>query len=135
MTKDNGKEFKIHIPEDSRTTFGPWSPPSSKERDYGNNRALSGTLRVYQGKSKTSENIIAVFSGVASFRDVTHIEYEEKVAEQVGATMWQSDRTGYKRTERVVNADSWTTPQLDGDDGDGEGNGKLPDAKELIPDF
>jgi len=109
VTRTDGSEFKISVPDESRVTFGPWSPPG-KDGSYRQERQLAGTLRVYKGPTKTSEDIIAVFSDVASFRDVA-IEYLAKVAVEEGATMWKSDEKGYVREERRTVDEAW----VDGD--------------------
>lgn len=93
VQKENGKEFRITVPPNATITFGPWSPPTSKERAYGDNRSSQGTLRIYEGPKSTA-SIIAVFSGVASFRDVS-IDYMEKIATEEVRTMWKSDKDGY----------------------------------------
>lgn len=115
VTRDNGEEFRITVPENSTMTFGPWSPPKGENR-YGD-RALSGTLRVYRGAKQSANQILAVFSGVASFRDVGAVNYAEKVAVEEGATLWKSDQNGYERSEKVQRQDYWTdeeqpAPQL-----------------------
>lgn len=112
VTKENGKEFRITIPKDARTTFGPWSPPTGNSRFSGEQKALTGTLRVYKAGSKATEDIIAVFSGVASFRDM-NVNYEEKVEEVVGAVVWRSDKDGYSREDKVRNRESWGEPNED----------------------
>jgi hypothetical protein len=105
VTRTDGREFRLTIPAASRITFGPWSPPT-KDGNYRIERQLSGTLRVYEGATKTSENIIAVFADVASFRDLS-VDYQEKVAVEEGATMWKSDAKGYVREERVTIDETW----------------------------
>lgn len=87
------KEFRITIPEDSELTFGPWSPPKEGERNYNTREERRGTLRVYGPKRK---EIYAVFSGVASFRDISVIEYTEKKMVLEGDTVWKSDSDGYE---------------------------------------
>lgn len=103
------KTFEITIPDDAKVTFGPWSPPSGNER-YVGERALTGTLRVYQG-SKSSENILAVFSGVRSFRDIS-INYREEVAREEGAVIWKSDENGYERQEKANVTRAWVEPEM-----------------------
>jgi|SRR5579871_419375 len=100
------KVFKIEIPDDAKVTFGPWSPPN-KNGQYGDYKAV-GTLRIYRG---TKDNIIACFSGVGGFRDIT-MGYMEQVAKEEGATMWKSDQKGYVREEKVAVANEWVNPQL-----------------------
>ena len=94
------KTFKINVPAGSRITFGPWSPPNGNEKYGASEKSLSGTLRIYEGKSKTSENCIAVFSGVSGYRDLS-LGYAEEVAKEEGATIWKSDQNGYEREEKV----------------------------------
>lgn len=100
------KTFKITVPNDAKLTFGPWSPPhlGTTQRDYGtSDKALLGTLRVYRGNK---ENILAVFSGVTGFRDLS-LEYAEEVAKEEGATIWKSDQNGYEREEKVSQKKEW----------------------------
>ena len=101
------KEFKISVPDDSRITFGPWSPPS-KEAKYGDAAGMKvGTLRIYKGNSTT--DVLALFSGVTGFRDLS-VEYNEKVVVEEGSTVWKSDRKGYFREDRVVRDEDWVDP-------------------------
>lgn len=104
------KTFKITIPDGAKVTFGPWSPPTETAK-YTGERALIGTLRVYKG-SKSTENIIAVFSGVSGFRE-TSLEYTEQVARQEGAVMWKSDHEGYVVEEKVKNENQWVAPDTE----------------------
>ena len=99
------KEFKITIPGSSKVTFGPWSPPKKNDAFNTRGEERAGTLRVY-GKNKT--DIIACFSGVKSFRDITTVSYEEKVAVEEGATIWKSDEKGYQRESKVKSEHRWT---------------------------
>ena len=106
------KTFKIRVPEKSRITFGPWSPPSSSEKNaYVTDKALVGTLRVYEGTTKSSEDVIAVFSGVTGFRDLS-LGYAEEVAKEEGATIWKDDEEGYVRESKVSRKKAWVVPQL-----------------------
>lgn len=100
------KTFRIKIPDDAKVTFAPFSPPS-KGTGYAHNpeRAV-GTLRVYRG---TKDNIVAVFSGVKGFRDMS-LEYAEEVAREEGAVIWKSDKDGYQREEKVNKSSDWVEP-------------------------
>ena len=105
------KTFRITIPAGCRVTFGPWSPPTAESKNYGaTEKSLSGTLRVYQGASKTTENIIAVFSGITGFRDLS-LGYAEQVAIEQGATIWKDDKDGYQREEKVTRKKEWIVPE------------------------
>lgn len=86
---------------------GPWSPPKQGERGWGE-EAKRGTLRVYSANKK---DILAVFSGVASFRDLS-IGYAEEVAKEEGATIWKDDEKGYYRESKVERKYEWQ-PALD----------------------
>lgn len=103
------KTFEITIPDDAKVTFGPWSPPGENAR-YVGERALTGTLRVYKGGA-TTQNVLAVFSGVRSFRD-TSINYREEVAREEGAVIWKSDENGYERQEKATIERAWVEPEL-----------------------
>lgn len=106
------KTFKINVPDDARLTFGPWSPPSDKSSRYGaSETALKGTLRVYDGPKATA-SVLAVFSGVTGYRDMS-IDYQEEVAREEGAIIWKSDKDGYSREEKVQRGADWLDPQLE----------------------
>jgi hypothetical protein len=112
---EGDKTFKIIIPEDAKITYGPWAPPKGEKgwnQDPGNKR---GTLRIYQADGKS---IIACFAGVTNFRDVSLIEYAEQVAKEEGASIWKSDREGYRREDRLVREHEWIDPMK-----------QLPEAK------
>jgi hypothetical protein len=108
------KTFRVSIPDDAKVTFGPWSPPTGESRYSPDGKSLSGTLRVYQGsKTKATESILAVFTDVRSFRDLSSIDYEEQVIIEKGSTIWESDRDGYKREEAVKRSAKWEAePEL-----------------------
>lgn len=101
------KTFKITIPDDAKVTFGPFSPPNKLEAGYANSYKAKGTLRIYQG---TKENIIACFSGVESFRDLS-MGYAEEVAREEGATIWKDDEVGYVRESKVQRSREWIEPE------------------------
>jgi len=100
------KNFKITIPDEAKVTFGPWSPG---EKNYGD-KAMSGTLRIYEKGEKST--ILAVFSGVTSFRNISAIDYSEEVVREEGAVIWKSDEHGYEREEKVQKSQEWTSPAL-----------------------
>lgn len=110
------KTFKLVVPDDAKLTFGPWSPPTGENKYSGqvSDRALVGTLRIYRG-TKSTENILAVFSGVTGFRDLS-LDYAEEVAKEEGATIWKSDQNGYEREEKVNRERRWITPELENRD-------------------
>ncbi len=99
------KTFKISIPDDAKITFGPWSPPSAGVKAYDSPKALSGTLRVYEN-NKSGASVLAVFSGVNGYRDLS-LGYAEEVAKEEGATLWKSDQHGYEREERISAKTKW----------------------------
>jgi hypothetical protein len=95
------KTFKITVPDDSKITFGPWSPPTK-----GFDRtpeSMKGTLRIYQG---TKEHILACFAGVSGFRDLS-LQYAEQIAKEEGAVIWKDDKQGYQREEKVKRTEEW----------------------------
>jgi hypothetical protein len=99
------KTFKVTVPDDAKITFGPWSPPSRNKNGYENPdpAGKKGTLRIYRGSEK---NILAVFSGVTSFRDVS-LDYSEMVAVEQGATIWKNDAKGYEREDKITRQNTW----------------------------
>lgn len=106
------KNFKITIPDGAKVTFGPWAPPLPEAKYSSNSdRALIGTLRVYSSLGKTTENILAVFSGVTGFRDLD-LGYAEEVAKEEGATIWKDDKDGYVRESKVKRSKEWVTPEV-----------------------
>jgi hypothetical protein len=104
------KDFKITIPHDAKLTFGPWSPPPKNSREGWAHGDKVGTLRVYKG---TKDNILACFSGVHGFRDVS-LDFIEKVAVETGDTIWKSDQSGYMRESKQSSTQQWVRPQLPG---------------------
>jgi hypothetical protein len=103
------KKFIITVPDDATLTFGPWSPPTDENRKMGYGREEKrGTLRVYEKGLKSK--IVAVFSGVTSFRDMS-IGYAEEVVKEEGATIWKDDEKGYYRESKVKSVKEWT-PEL-----------------------
>jgi hypothetical protein len=112
------KTFKISIPDEAKVTFGPWSPPTGEGKYQATDKALNGTLRVYE-TAKTGAGILAVFSGVTGFRD-TSIQYAEEVAREEGAIIWKSDQNGYEREEKVQRKTDWMTPSLTPGEAEGD---------------
>lgn len=110
LVQSDNKEFSITIPDDATLTFGPWSPPSEKGKgESWSHEAKRGTLRVYAHGKK---EILAVFSGVTSFRDIS-IGFAEKIAVETGNSIWRDDETGYFRESKVQRTSGWITPALD----------------------
>lgn len=102
------KTFRIKIPEDAKVTFAPFSPPSRDRGFSGSPERAVGTLRIYSEKSEKS-NILACFSGVTGFRELS-LDYAEEVAREEGAIIWKSDKDGYQREEKVQRASDWIEP-------------------------
>lgn len=100
------KTFKVTVPTSAKITFGPWSPPSAKGNwDEGSKK---GTLRIYGAKK---DNILACFTGVEGFRDLS-LQYAEQIAKEEGATIWKDDEKGYQREEKIKHSKEW----VEGDD-------------------
>jgi hypothetical protein len=104
------KQFKINVPIGAKITFGPWSPSTGEGKYQMSEKALNGTLRIYEN-AKSGASILGVFSGVTGFRDLT-MGYAEEVAREEGAILWKSDEDGYQREEKVNRKSSWITPRL-----------------------
>lgn len=102
------KKFIVDVPDDAVLSFGPWSPPTEKNKPY-DYESKKGTLRVYSHKKA---DILAVFSGVTSFRDLS-IGYAEEIAREEGATIWKDDEKGYYRQSKVKSSRQWVTPSID----------------------
>lgn len=90
---EGDETYRVTIPDDARLTFGPWSPPPSAESKRGgggwSDESKRGTLRVYKGAGTT--NILAVFTGVRTFRDVSTISYTKQVLREGTSAIWQND--------------------------------------------
>jgi hypothetical protein len=102
------KTFKINVPEGAKITFGPWSPPSASAKSVSydrSERALAGTLRIYEN-TKAGASVLAVFSGVSGYRDLS-LGYAEEVAREEGAVIWKSDEKGYEREEKISSQKEW----------------------------
>ena len=117
------KKFRITIPDDSKVTFGPWSPP--KNNNLYEVTHATGTLRIYKG---TKDNIIACYSDVVSFRDLS-LGYAEQVAKEEGATIWKDDEKGYVREHKVSVQREWVNPArtleaMNGNTGSRQVNGR-----------
>lgn len=125
VTRTSGKIFRLTIPEGARVTFGPWSPPTTETKAYGGDKALSGTLRVYSPGTKTTENILGVWSGVEGFRD-EGIGYAEMVEQVVGSVVWNDSKDGYVREEKVNRTRDWDENPLPA-----IGGGKVVDESEF----
>lgn len=100
------KTFKVRVPDHARLTFGPFSPPP-RGRNAGSQEwgpaDKAGTLRIY---GKTTKDILAVFSGVRGFRDLS-VGYAEEVAREEGAVVWKDDEKGYIREDKVKIVKDW----------------------------
>lgn len=106
VEKDDGKKFRITLPEGAKVTFGPWSPPSGEGRYVERTgAALSGTLRVYES-SKSGASVLAVFSHIKTYRDEA-LDYEEELIREEGRAIWKSDKAGYKVKESVSRSSSF----------------------------
>lgn len=97
------KNFKITIPADAKVTFAPFSPPNSNRETWRTDGRAVGTIRIY---GKTKDNILAVFSDVRGFRDLS-IGYAEEVAREEGAVIWKDDEQGYTREEKIQRSQDW----------------------------
>lgn len=123
VTRQGGKNFKITVPAGAKITFGPWSPPTGEGKYMDRSeKALSGTLRVYES-AKSGASILAVFSGVAAYRDLG-LDYEEEVAREEGAILWKSDKDGYKREEKVSRSVQFVDPLIQLGSGEEGGEGE-----------
>ncbi len=116
------KTFKITVPDDAKITFGPWSPPRSKDSKWNEpmDSGRGGTLRIYQG---TKDNIIACFSNIHGFRDLS-LEYAEEVAKEEGATIWKDDEHGYVRETKMAMKRKWVEPQIEATKEDNKKKGR-----------
>ncbi len=125
------KTFRVTIPDDARITFGPFSPPSADQTESYARKAEGravGTLRIYEGgKTKATENVLAVFTGIASFRDLNSIDVEEKVAVEEVTAVWKSDQNGYRSETVGKRSAAWVDPL---DDVKAIGSGEADESKE-----
>lgn len=98
----DGTETKIELPPGSRVTFGPTIPYQRKNGYVEQQTGYS--LRVYSGKGQ--DTLIAVFGGVAGFRDIS-IPCWKQVMKEAGKRIWKSDEQGYKVEDEVKHEKSW----------------------------
>ena len=103
LTTSDG-DFRITIPAGSRVTFGPTVPFERKDSG-GYNRDKGYSLRVYENSK--NDSLIAVFSGVGSFRDID-IPHAKLVIREAGKSVWKSDEEGYKVEEETKRSSTWT---------------------------
>jgi hypothetical protein len=112
VERQGGKTFRITVPDEAKITFGPWSPGASNAEDrYNADKSLKGTLRVYESKAPNA-NILAVYSGVVTFRDLS-LDYEEKIATEEVRTVWKSDSKGYRAEIEATHDAEWITSEDD----------------------
>lgn len=95
LFRTNEGEFRVQVPGDAKITFGPAIPGPAQARN-GYTRA-EYALRIYQ---KTKDNLLAVFTGVYTFRDVS-LPVSKLVVREAGKAVWKSDERGYKVEESV----------------------------------
>jgi len=100
------KRFRLTIPDDAVLSFGPWSPPKDNGRYEGGPGDRRGTLRVYAGADK--KEILGVFSGVISFRDVERLGYAEEIFRESGQVIWNDAEGGLMRESKVSRTTEWT---------------------------
>lgn len=108
--------YRVTVPDNARFTFGPWSPPSgaeAKSSSRWSEESKRGTLRVYEGAGTTK--ILAVFTGVRSFRDISTIGYSKQVLRESGPTIWQNDDGSISREAQGFQENDYKvmTPALD----------------------
>jgi hypothetical protein len=108
VTADH-KKFIVTVPIDSVLSFGPFSPPTAANKSHWPEEDRRGTLRVYSAKKA---DILAVFSGVTMFRDLS-IGYAEEVAKTEGDSLWKDDDKGYVRKVQTRTQKAWVVPELD----------------------
>lgn len=71
----NKPNFTVDIPEGARLSFGPWTPPRAEGKYGREEKSQAGTLRIYE-KSTAASSILAVFSDVEGYRDLS-LNYSE----------------------------------------------------------
>lgn len=84
--------YKITIPAEAKVTFGPFSPPT-KFGGGGYSDTKAGTLRIYD---RSKERMLAVFSGVTGFRDLS-IKYEELTIGGAGEEIWEEEELVFSK--------------------------------------
>lgn len=97
-------EVRISIPSGARVTFGPTIPFERKSATYNPNPG-GYSLRVYENSK--NDSLIAVFSGVKGFRDIS-IPHAKLVIREAGKSVWKSDEEGYKVEQEVKNSQHWS---------------------------
>ena len=92
-------EYRVTIPAGARITFGPTIPYQKKDKNgYSGERHDGYSLRVYENAK--NDSLIAVYSGVSSFRDIS-MPFAKLIIREAGKSIWKSDEEGYKVEEEV----------------------------------
>lgn len=93
------EEYRVTIPPGARITFGPTIPYQKKNKNGYSTESHDGySLRVYE--TAKNDSLIAVFSGVSSFRDIS-MPHAKLIIREAGKSVWKSDEEGYKVEEEV----------------------------------
>lgn len=94
MIQMKDDEYRVTIPAGARVTFGPTIPYQKKSKNgYASESHDGYSLRVYENEK--NDSLIAVFSGVSSFRDIA-IPHAKLIIRESGKSVWKSDEEGYK---------------------------------------
>lgn len=97
LIKGDDSELRIEIPKTARVTFGP-SVPYTPKNGFGQHQGSGYSLRVYE--DTTQNSLVAVFSNIVSFRDLT-IPCFKAIVKESGQTLWKSDEEGYQVETKV----------------------------------
>lgn len=103
LLKTNEGELKIEIPDDAKITFGPAIPFARKAERVSYTGQSEYALRIYRG---TKDNLIAVFAGVYSFRDIT-IPVQKLIVREAGKSIWKSDEEGFEIETAIKKDANW----------------------------
>ena len=101
ITKKNGSEVQIDIPEEWKVTFGPVAPNTA--RNDSGNHVLA--LRIYESNTKQR----AIFTDVASFRDMSIPIREKRINIQEKHGTIEVDNTR-KATTFQAKTVEWVNP-------------------------
>lgn len=116
LQMEDGSQKKVTVPGDWKVTFGPLTPGQKGEPSHG-----AKALRFWTGKDRQR----AVFTGVASFRDMS-IPVEEKITKTQAETYYKGEGDNRKAVNVEVAASEWVNPD--------EPRANQQPVQRLIPD-
>ena len=110
---DADGDFRVEVPGESKITFGPAIPMSSKgTRMHLPEGSQVYALRVYKGPTERA-GLLAVFPGITGFRDLGLVKVHRPARAEGGEMGWVEDqdwRMGQEVSKKLTpSKDDWMT--------------------------